>query len=247
MFIDSVATAIKEQKVKVIDFALGPRYGYVEIEKQGMRNLGVAYFPSEDMSRGMANIPSIEKIPEFVASDNVFHKTLGIAMINAISQQLIWSENLKIEFENLVGYIANVCHGEKIGVIGNMVPLVQKLEKKFEVYVFERNPRFRYGVYPDTMESRYLPKVDAVIISGTTLVNDTFDTVIALSHNARFKALVGPTAGVHPKFLRGLVNIVAGMRINDIDKVKQIVKLGGGRWDFSEYCSEYVVKTENII
>ncbi|NPA75041.1 MAG: hypothetical protein GXO25_03035 [Euryarchaeota archaeon] len=244
MLVDRIAEEYSALSVKVLDYAIGPKYGYVEVEMKGEKSLGVAYFPSEDMMRGYADVPTATMLPKMLASPNMFNRTLAIAMLNAISQ--IEMRNVEKKYENLIDYVVRHCRGKKIAVVGNMGPIVRNLQAH-EVYVFERNPRIRVGAYPDTMERRLLPQMDGVIISGTTLLNDTFDEVIVLSSNAKFRALVGPTAGVHPRFLRGVVDVLAGLEVVNAEMVKELIRRGGGRWDFTPYCREYVIETESII
>jgi len=70
----------------------------------------------------------------------------------------------------------------------------------------------------DTFEYHLLPKMDAVLISGTSLVNDTIDFILERSKNVRLKILVGPTAQALPEFFKGYVTHVASIKVVDIEK-----------------------------
>ncbi len=119
-----------------------------------------------------------------------------------------------------------------------MVPLVRNLSQRMKVSVIERNPKLRFGAYSDSLAPRLLSKADVAIITGATLVNDTIDYILQITKGKKF--LVGPTAGIYPPWLKDKVDLVAGTKIVDIEKTKEIIRGGGGRWDFADYCDEYI-------
>ena len=127
-------------------------------------------------------------------------------------------------------------------VIGNMVPLVRKIEKITDnIYTFERNPLLRLdNAMPDYLEYRYLEQADAVIITGVTLLNDTIDPILKYVPEAALKIIVGPTAQMLPSILLKKFDMVASLRVDDIEKVADVIKRGGGRWSYSRYCSDYI-------
>ncbi len=233
--------------LKIVDYAIGVKYSYAVVKGEHGRAMGTSYFPVEDLTRGCSRVPQISSLGAMLSSTNIFEKSLGIAILNAISQYLLWNMNhwkkFELSYRNIVDEVARICKsGRKIVVIGNMVPLVSRLkEMGFEVTVLERNPRFRYGAIPDIFGPRIIPHADALIITGTTLLNDTLDSILHLGKNAKIRALIGPTAAVYPTPSLSSLTHIASLKIQDMDRVVETIKLGGGRWDFTPYAREYII------
>ena len=250
MLVDSLWDEIRrylKEELRIVDYSVGVKYSYVIVEGEFGRAMGTAYFPLEDLTRGYSRVPKISILASMLSSTNIFERSLGTALLNSISQYLLWNSNhaekLSINYGNIIEEIIQICkQNSKIAVIGNMVPLVSKLQEEgFKVLTFERNPRLRIRALPDSFAYRIIPEVDALIITGTTLINDTIDHLLALGRAAKIKALVGPTAAVYPgKALSSLTHIAA-LKIEDTKKVAEIIKLGGGRWDFAPYTKEYII------
>ncbi|RLE45938.1 MAG: hypothetical protein DRJ31_10600 [Candidatus Methanomethylicota archaeon] len=235
--------------VDVADFLVGVKYSYVEVYGVKGRSLGVAITPLEDivgLAQADVEKPSLENLSSLVASINPVEKALGIAFVNALSNYLLW--NLRyvegfdlIEVKSFIEALPSFAE-EPIVVIGNMPPLVAKLQQAgfSDIAVLERNPLARRNCYPDTAAPRIIPKARTLIITGATLVNDTIDYILQLNEKAK-KIIVGPTANSYPKLLlNGGIDIVASIAPVDVEKVKAVIKLGGGRWVFYKHCREYV-------
>ena len=210
---------------------------------------GTAYMPLEDIGRGHSRTPSISIVESMLSSLNIFEKSLVVAILNAVSQYLLWNmgkyKNFKITYENIIEKVADMCKGCKAVVVGNMVPVVSRLkEMGIDVVVLERNPRFRGGAMADIFAPRIVPEAEVLIISGTTLINNSLDYILSLAERAKVIALVGPSSSVYPSDILGGVTHMAGLKIEDMEKVAEIIKLGGGRWDFSKYVREYIIQLE---
>ncbi len=238
------------EEFRLIDMCIGVRYSYVVIEGSRGRSLGLAFTPLEDLWGSHVEIPStlsIDSVCSLISSVNPLEKVLGIALLNAISQYIMWCRGflggIKIVEMNLIDHIAKISE-EPVVIVGNMVPIVRKLrELGFrKVHVLERNPCMRCGYsLSDSLAPRVVPNAKTIIVTGASLVNDTIDYILELAHSAENIALVGPTAGIHPESLRGSrVNVVASLRPIEIDKICSVIKLGGGRWDYSKYCRDYI-------
>ena len=237
--------AAMNENLKIINYLVGAKYSYVVVEGPLGSAMGVAYMPFEDMGRGMAREPEIDNLPNLVSSLNLQEKSLGISAVNAVSQYLLWNAGSyggRIEYGDVVENISDCCPRGRIVVVGNMIPLVKKLSARGEVIVLERNPRLRVGAYPDTLAPRVIPSANVVVITGAALVNDSIDYLLSLSADADLRILVGPTAGAYPEWLRGQVDIVASMRIEKIGEVSEVIRRGGGRWDLSEFATDYVAR-----
>jgi len=253
MFVDKIARWILERineldyELKIIDYCIGIRYSYVIVEGAKGQSMGLAFTPLEDVVyQPMARAPNINSLLELVSSTSILNKVLGVALMNALSNYLLWCLNntfgvIFLYNVNLIEKLKEFAK-EPIIVIGNMKPLVKALrsENLKVIAVSERNPCYRQGALPDTLIARVIKHANTLIVTGVTLVNDTIDYILNLAKGKRV-ILVGPTAGAHPRaFIDNGIKVVASLSSKDIEKVKEIIKLGGGRWSFTDYCIQYI-------
>ena len=255
MFVDELTRWVLQKvseldaSLSVHDYCVGLKYSYVEVSGRKGRALGLALTPIEDVfgTRVDASTPpTLSSVESLVSSTNPIEKALGVALVNALSGYLMRNLGVSGGFELRSGEIVSSVPElveDPVVVVGNMVPLVRRLlDRGYEVIgVLERRQSLRVaGALPDTMAPRVIPKARTVVITGATLVNDTIDYILSLAGSA-IKILVGPTAAGHPTPLFRLgVSAVASMTPVEVDKVKRVVRLGGGRWSFSRYSKEYV-------
>jgi len=195
----------------------------------------------------------VEGLIENVSSIDPVLKSLGTALLNALSNYLLWDAKYKVGFTlhtgtEIIDLLTSLVK-EPVLVVGNMAPLVRRLKEMniSEVKVLERNPLALGGVsLPDPAIYRLVPKKGTLIVTGATLVNDTIDMVLVMAIENGYKViLVDPTAGVHPKplFEKGIYAVALMHPIN-VEEVIKIIKLGGGRWSFSRYCRHYLALKE---
>jgi hypothetical protein len=146
-------------------------------------------------------------------------KTLGFAAANALTRCLF----------NRAGFVPPPAGdsigqidpqpGERIGMIGLFKPLLGRiLERGAALTVVELNPDLagpQVG-YVVTLDTRALADCGKVVSTSTLLLNDTFDRMLTFCRNARWFAMVGPSAGCLPDglFARG-VTLLGGNWITD--------------------------------
>ena len=236
---------------KILDFSFALPYSYVLIEKDNKKALGVAMTLLEEY-RGNSEKRKMDfenkTLEDFVNMANDFdiiNRTLGLATINAISQYFIkLTEN---DYNRDIAHLILNRNGiEKIAFIGNMVPLVKTLKEKgdFKFYIFERNPK---NTTPETISDGFeyslLPEMDAVLISGTSLLNNTLDMILDRAKNAKIKILIGPSAQILPDFIKGYgIDYIASIHTTNIEKALYNLKLGSSFGLFKKYSKKYVVK-----
>ncbi|WP_236610554.1 Rossmann-like domain-containing protein [Methanocaldococcus villosus] len=228
-----------DEDFEIVDFSFALPYTYVLIKGKKGNSIGLAMTLIEDIQFCESEFDEIDvrTFIEKVDSVNIIERTIGLATINAVSQYYLNLEGAK--FDDATGIIKDV---KKVAIIGNMKPIVNKLKNRgYEVYVFERNPRLKsIDTLSDCFEYNLLPNMDAVLISGTSLINDSIDMILERSKKAKIKVLVGATAQALPEFFKGYLTHIASVKIINIKKVLLNLKLGSSSKLFSnEYSRKY--------
>jgi uncharacterized protein (DUF4213/DUF364 family) len=197
----------------------------------------------------------VSEILKYALDTNVLKSAIGVATLNALSQLFIESENGR-EYEIIKGKdgfdLLEIQPEETVTLIGAFGPYIRRLKRTGNpFYIVEKNPQtlrpdeIKY-FKPESEMSSVLKKSDAIIITGTTIVNHTIDPILSFITNGKRTAIIGPTASMAPDafFKRG-VNVMAGVRILDPDSMIKILKQGGSAYHLLKECSEKIafVKT----
>jgi uncharacterized protein (DUF4213/DUF364 family) len=171
------------------------------------------------------------KLAEFIKSWDMGERIVGTATINALSQIVLTDlpHGYSISEGNIVDHIG-IRKNDTVALIGNIPPIATSVKTRAgKLYIFERGGVIDEGILPDVAVEEFLPRATVAIITGTTIANSTIDRVLELSKNARYIALVGPSASSVPDpfFDRG-VSAIAGVIVVDSKKAMQVIEEGGG-------------------
>ncbi|NJF24465.1 Rossmann-like domain-containing protein [Thermococcus sp. Bubb.Bath] len=212
--------------LELVDFSFGLPYTWALLKGGGKRALGVSMTLPEEIQvyRNSVEEPSLEALIEKTDSLNVIERTLGIAAINAVSQY-----HLDVSSLPDADAVELVMDFERVAVIGNMPPVVRALRGRgIKTFVFERNPKlWDRETLSDALEYLLLPEVEAVLVSGSALVNGTLEMILDRAKKAELLVLTGPTAQLHPDFVKGTgVTHLAAMKVFNIERAIQKLKLG---------------------
>jgi uncharacterized protein (DUF4213/DUF364 family) len=187
-------------------------------------------------------------------------RAVGVAAMNALAA-MCWNRRATPEAELRTGVdpydAANIQPGEHVVVVGAFVPFLKALKRGGQPFtVLEMDPatlkpdelaHFR----PAEQAVQVVPHADVVLITGTTLLNDTLEGLLALCRpNARV-VVVGPTVGLYPDaFLRRGVDVLGGVHVTAPDAFLDVLAEGGSGYHFFGRSAEKVVlvrKTPMIV
>lgn len=169
-------------------------------------------------------------------------RTLGIATLNALAQMANEDRVDKgIEIvEGLDAFAAaQVGADDTVVVVGAFVPFLRELRRiGARHWVLEKDPStLKPHEMPYFREAERAPEVvpeaDVLIITGTTLANDTLGDLIALAKPSARIVVVGPTVTMIPDafFERGC-HILGGIKVTDADAFLDILSEGGSGYHF---------------
>lgn len=129
-------------------------------------------------------------------------------------------------FETMLPRVA----GKRVAVIGHFRGL-EKMAEVCDLTILERRPQ--PGDLPDPACEAVLPESDFVFITGVTLINKTLPRLLALARDA-FVVMAGPTVPLTPVLFEHGVDMLAGLVVDEIAPVWQIVQEGGQHTFFNQ-------------
>ncbi|MBN2705346.1 MAG: DUF364 domain-containing protein [Deltaproteobacteria bacterium] len=145
-------------------------------------------------------------------SDHPLERAIGMAAVNAVVND---PEKIPAgSGANAFSYIEEHGRGANVAVIGHF-PKVDQLRHSglFEnFWVFELNPQGD-DLGPDQYEA-ILPRADFVLLTATSLINDSFTRLIDLCRQS-FNILLGPSTPLHPVFFDHGIDCLAGSVVSD--------------------------------
>jgi len=152
---------------------------------------------------------SIKDLSRLVLSGCGPEVSLGMAAINSTLPKMDYQEL------NAATLLAEQAKDKTVAVIGHF-PFTERLRGAAEkLLVFELNPKAS-GDLPTDKIPELLPLADVVAITALTLLNGTFDSVLASCRKDAFKMLLGPSAPLSEIVFDYGIDAVSGTVVADI-------------------------------
>jgi uncharacterized protein len=175
-------------------------------------------------------------------SGHGIRRAVGIAAVNALAD-CCWQRRPHPEVELQHGVDAfdptDIRHDDNVVVVGAFVPFLKELKRRGQAFlILEQDPAtlkadelpfFR----PAEQAAEILPNADVVLITGSTLVNNTLEHLLALARPEARVTVVGPTVGMLPDaFLARGADILGCVRITEPDAFLDLLAEGGSGYHF---------------
>ncbi len=169
--------------------------------------------------------PATELVAMLGDGTSPLARAVGLAAANA----LLASRRYPATSRKEVLSILDITPDDHVVMFGDFAPLMPRLrESGCRVDVIELDPR-RGGTVPLGKQEESLVSCTVAIITGTTLINATFDEVLSRMRRPRAAVLLGPSSPMCPEAFRGTaMSHLAGARVRDVDAVLRVVSEGGG-------------------
>ena len=149
------------------------------------------------------------ELAALIDSPSHTESSIGLATINALLPRTpgLWQDL------NAEDYLIRNCAGKNVVMIGHF-PFIEHLRPHVKnLWVLELNPR--QGDLPAQSAPDILPRADYVAISGTTLINKTFDGLISLCRPTATVVMLGPSTPLSPVLFDFGVSIVSGTLVEN--------------------------------
>lgn len=185
---------------------------------------------------------SVKAYLEDIFGDNILKKTLGIAVLNALSASC-WNRMPNKGYEIQSGKDAfddiEIQSEIKAVVVGALVPIIRKLmatQSDFHILEMDAATLKEKELPYFAKASRaleFVPDADLLVITGTTVLNDTLPGLLAMAKPGAQIIVTGPTASMLPDafFSRG-VTTLGGIMVTKPDELLDIISEGGSGYHF---------------
>src|SRR5215475_13051243 len=186
-----------------------------------------------------------------VRQQDGIRRAVGIATMNALAA-LCWDRRPHPEVELETGVdafdAADIRPGQTVVVVGAFAPFLRELKRMGQLYlVLEQDPAtLKADEMPFYRHAAQAPAVaplaDVLLITGTTLLNDTLDRILAAARPDACKVVVGPTVGLVPDaYLRRGCSVLGTIRVSRGDEFLDVLAEGGSGYHFFGKSAEKIV------
>jgi uncharacterized protein (DUF4213/DUF364 family) len=160
------------------------------------------------------------ELAEWLRSRRILEASIGMAAFNALLEV---DESACTDL-NAEEVIVQQGADRRVAIVGHF-PFVERVRQTAEAcWVLELRPR--PGDLSASQAAEVLPQADVVALTGTSLLNHTFDDLIALCQPGAFVVLLGASAPLSPVLLGRGVDAVSGTRVVDVPAVLRAVGEG---------------------
>jgi len=160
------------------------------------------------------------ELAQLALSESPAERSLGLAAMNAMLDVQVPS----CVDQNAEEVILRVGKQKRVAIVGHF-PFVAKVRQEAkECWVLELNPGPED--VPASRAPELIPQADVVAITGMTLVNHTFDSVVSLCRPGAYVLVLGPSTPLSPILFDCGVDLLSGTIIVDIPAVLRGVSQG---------------------
>jgi len=160
------------------------------------------------------------ELAEWLRSPSILKASIGMAAFNA----LLEVDPAGFVEVNAEEVILERGTGRRVAIVGHF-PFIQRVRRAAgECWVLELRPR--PGDLPAERSAEVLPQADVVALTGTSLINHTFDDLVALCRRDAFVILLGGSTPLSPVLFAHGVDAVAGTWIVDVPAATRTLSQG---------------------
>ncbi|MDY7039548.1 MAG: DUF364 domain-containing protein [Chloroflexota bacterium] len=183
-----------------------------------LRNAGCEGPPVRDAGQLLER--SALELATLLRSENLVEASIGMATVNALLEV---DEEACVEI-NAEKVIIERGAGKKVAIVGHF-PFIPRVQQAVGIlWVLEQRPHG--DDLPAEAASEVIPQADVVAITGTTLINHTFENLVTLCRPDAYVLVLGASAPLSPMLFDYGVDAVAGTRVVDVPAVLRAVSQG---------------------
>lgn len=178
---------------------------------------------------------------------NALIESLKTAALNAVSSKIISNSSFKILENTDPIELVDLNSSKTITLVGAFPSYIRKISQtKNKLFVLELNEEtmdieYQKHYVPAERYRAIIPVSDIVIITGSSLVNNTFDSLLETILPDSEVIITGPSSSFIPNILfeKG-IKIIGSVRITDPETALKVVSEGGTGYHLFRYCAEKI-------
>jgi hypothetical protein len=166
------------------------------------------------------------ELAELARSDSLLEASIGLAAINAlldVDQEACVELNAEQVILDQIRS-ARSPDRSRVVVVGHFPFIPRVREAASQLWVLEKHPG--QGDLPAEAASEVIPQADVVAITGTSLINHTFEELMGLCRPDAFVLVLGPTAPLSPVLFSYGVDVISGTLVTEPETVLRYVSQG---------------------
>jgi uncharacterized protein (DUF4213/DUF364 family) len=185
--------------------------------------------------------PALEILAMLIDHQSSLARAVGLATANALLAAAPRKPTMEAEIISSL----NIGPDDRVAMVGYFGPVVARLQKSgCQLDILELNSDHSMSTLSPKEGKAALSQCTVAIITGTTLINATFDDIAAGLGNHRAAVLLGPSSPLCDALFQGTgITHVAGSRVTNTDAILRIVSEGGGTMLMTRYLNFETVLT----
>ena len=227
--IDDLLAAVPAGQERILDVRIGAAWTVVVAEVDGVRRCGLAATLSRlghdgpsVRDAGRLHECSSRELCELARSASPAEVSVGMAAINALLPR---DPSTWVDI-NASDVLAERGAGQAVALVGHF-PFVDWLRARVKtLWVLELEPQA--GDLPPSAAAEVIPQADIIALTSMTLLNHTFDGLMALRRPDTPVMLLGPSTPLAPLLFDRGVHLLSGAVVEEIDAVLHGVSQGAG-------------------
>lgn len=176
--------------------------------------------------------PAVELLAMLASKENAIHRSIGLATANALTAALPKPQTITSPILEILDIQAH----EKVAMVGFFGPLIPRIRRTgCQLDIIELTREQPETLTPEQGQIA-LAACDVALITGTSLITDTLDQLMASVTQPRAAVILGPSTVMHPALFRHTpITHLAGSTVVDPEMVECIVSEGGGTKSLKPY------------
>jgi uncharacterized protein (DUF4213/DUF364 family) len=152
---------------------------------------------------------SAQELAGLLRARSEMEAALGMAAVNA----LLEVDETRLVDRNAADEILHRGRGKRVAIVGHFpfIPRVRRAVAHLDVLELEPIQ----GELPTAAAAEVIPQADVVAITGTSLINKTFDDLIGHCRPDAYVLVLGPTSPLSPVLFDYGVDLIAGTVVID--------------------------------
>jgi uncharacterized protein (DUF4213/DUF364 family) len=234
----------KAGSINIADVRIGSVYTAVQLDTG---SVGLAYTFRASGSRGSSVFEGarpgsgrpVHIALDCLTSESMLERTVGLATANALFNvaEAVSDQPGRDSVEGDLLDVLALTKDDRVGMVGFFAPLAPKIRQRAgELLIFEERLQRAEGLIPANRAQELLPECSVVIITATSIINNTFESLAAAASSCRVKAVLGPSTPFAPDIFQDYgVTHLSGLIAVDQQEILRVVTEGGGARDFMKW------------